>query len=55
MITIEIIKEYKSCWKVGQVRPVRPEFAAMLIRGGYAKQVDRPPMNKMVEQPVMEK
>jgi len=48
MITIEITREYKSCWKVGTVREVLDHFAEVLIKQGYAKAVDKPPKNKMI-------
>ena len=51
MIKIEIIKEYKCCWKVGTIADVPPEFAQTLIEHGYAKAVDKPERNKMVESP----
>lgn len=44
MVEIEIIREYKCCWRVGQRRAVADEFAAVLIEGGYARKVK--PENK---------
>ena len=40
MIEIEIIREYKCCWRVGQRREVSDEFAHVLIEGGYARKVE---------------
>lgn len=40
MVEIEIIREYKCCWRVGQRREVSDEFAVMLIEGGYARKVE---------------
>ena len=40
MIEVEILREYKCCWQVGQRREVSDEFAHVLIEGGYAKRVD---------------
>ncbi|MBE3088045.1 MAG: hypothetical protein IMZ71_02880 [Chloroflexi bacterium] len=40
MIAVEIIREYKCCWQVGQRREVSDEFALVLIEGGYAKRVE---------------
>ena len=40
MIEVEIIREYKSCWYVGQRREVSDEFAYVLIEGGYAKRIN---------------
>jgi len=45
---IEIIKDYKCCWKVGMVREVKNDFAHVLIEQGYAKALDKPPKNKMI-------
>lgn len=39
MVEVEIIREYKSCWQVGQRREVSDAFAQVLIEGGYAKEV----------------
>ena len=41
MVFIEIIREYKCCWQVGQRREVSDEFAHVLIEGGYARKVER--------------
>ena len=41
MIEVEIIREYKCCWQVGQRREVSDEFAAVLIDGGFARRVER--------------
>lgn len=40
MIIVEIIREYKCCWQVGQRREVQDAFAQVLIDGGYAKMVE---------------
>lgn len=40
MIEVEIIREYKCCWQVGQRREVSNEFAQVLIEGGYARRVE---------------
>lgn len=40
MVEVEIIREYKQCWRVGQRRAVSDEFAYVLIEGGYAKRVE---------------
>jgi hypothetical protein len=39
LIEIEIIREYKCCWRVGQRREVSDAFAQVLIDGGYAQRV----------------
>lgn len=41
MVEVEIIREYKSCWQVGQHREVSDAFAQVLIEGGYAKAVEK--------------
>ena len=51
MMLIEIIKEYKSCWKVGTIREVKNDFAQVLISQGYAKALDMPRKNKMMSEP----
>ena len=56
MVEIEIIREYKCCWRVGQRREVQDYFAEVLIEGGYARRVEpeeakalkRPGRNKMI-------
>jgi len=55
MVTIEITKEYKSCWKKGAVADVSPGFARTLIELGYAKALSKPPKNKMIEAAEKEK
>jgi len=50
MIEVEIIREYKCCWRVGQRRAVSDEFAHVLIEGGYARKVE-PPEPKIVLTP----
>ena len=40
MTEIEIIREYKCCWQVGQRREVMDYFAEVLIEGGYARKVE---------------
>lgn len=40
MIEVEIIREYKCCWQVGQRREISDEFARVLIDGGYARRVE---------------
>jgi len=40
LILIEIIREYKCCWRVGQRREVTDAFAHVLIEGGWAKKVE---------------
>jgi len=40
VIEVEIIREYKCCWKIGQRREVSDEFAQVLIDGGYARRVE---------------
>jgi hypothetical protein len=40
LIEIEIIREYKCCWRVGQRRAVSDAFAHVLIEGGYARRVE---------------
>jgi len=42
MVFIEIIREYKCCWRVGQRREVSDEFAHVLIEGGYARKIEPP-------------
>lgn len=37
---IEIIREYKCCWRVGERREVQDYFAEVLIEGGYARKVE---------------
>lgn len=54
-VEIEIVKEYRSCWKIGMKRKVSADFAHVLIEGGYAKAVDKPPRHKMIERPEKEK
>jgi len=41
VIEVEIIREYKCCWQVGQRREVSDEFAHVLIDGGFARRVER--------------
>jgi len=41
MVEVEIIREYKQCWQVGQRREVSDAFAQVLIEGGYAKEIER--------------
>ena len=52
---IEFIKDYKTCHKAGSRFDARPHFAAMLIECGFAKAVERPERNKMIESPAMAK
>ena len=40
MILVEIIREYKCCWQVGQRREVSDAFARVLLDGGYARRVE---------------
>jgi len=40
MVLIEIIRDYKCCWKAGQRREVMDHFAAVLVELGYAKYVN---------------
>jgi hypothetical protein len=40
VIEVEIIREYKCCWQVGQRREVSDAFAQALIDGGYARRVE---------------
>ena len=40
MILVEIIREYKCCWQVGQRREVSDAFAQVLLDGGYARRVE---------------
>ena len=54
-MVVEFIKDYKTCHKKGARWDAQPHFAAMLIEAGYAKAVERPPRNKMVEAPTMAK
>ena len=51
MIDIEIIREYKQCWHVGQRRAVADEFALMLIELGFAKRVEREGTAKTLDSP----
>lgn len=46
MVEIEIIQEYKRCWKVGQRRVVSDDFAFVLIEGGYAVRAEPKPKEK---------
>jgi hypothetical protein len=48
MIEVEIVREYKGCWRVGQRREVSDEFAYVLIEGGYARKVE-PEMAEMIK------
>lgn len=50
---IEFIKDYGCCWKKGDRfrQSGRPQFAAVVIKLGYAKAVSEPPKNKMVKRP----
>jgi len=52
---IKMIKDYQCCWKKGDVGEVSPQFAVVLIEGGFAKAVDEPPKNKMVSSPKKKK
>lgn len=54
-VEIEIVKEYRSCWKPGDRRKVAPDFAHILVEQGYAKMVGGPPRHKMIERPEKEK
>jgi len=54
-VEVEIIKEYRTCWKAGTRRKVSPEFAHALIEAGFAKQVNQPSRNKMGGSPPKEK
>jgi hypothetical protein len=40
VILVEIIREYKCCWQVGQRREVSDAFAQVLLDGGYARRVE---------------
>jgi len=53
MILIEIIREYKCCWRVGQRREVNDAFAHVLIEGGWAKRVE-PEIKASASIPVVE-
>ena len=55
MITVEFLEDYKCCWKKGDVGTVLPNFAAIVIEAGIAKEVDKPPRHKMVESPEKKK
>jgi hypothetical protein len=54
-IEIEVVKEYRCCWKVGMRRKVSADFAHVLIENGFAKMISEPPRHKMVERPEKEK
>ena len=55
MPKIEFLKDWKECHKKGSVFDATPDFAAVLIKVGYAKAIDRPPGHKMIMKPVREK
>lgn len=52
MIKVEFIQDFKSCYRKGDVRTVQPHFAKALIESGYAKAIEQPERNKMIEEPV---
>jgi len=54
-VEIEVVKEYRCCWKVGMRRKVSADFAHVLIENGFAKMISEPPRHKMVERPEKEK
>jgi hypothetical protein len=41
MVEIEIVKDWKSCWKKGMKREVQDHFAAVLLELGYAVKTER--------------
>lgn len=41
MVLVEIIKDYKCCWRVGMRREVQDHFASVLIEQGYARLADK--------------
>ena len=55
MPKIEFLKDWKDCHEKGSVFDATPDFAAVLIKTGYAKAMDGPPRHKMIAKPVMEK
>lgn len=54
-IEVEFIKDYKTCHKAGSRFMAQPHFARVLIDGGYAKAVKKPPKHKMIEEAPEEK
>jgi len=48
-IEVEFIEDYKTCHRKGSRFRAQAHFAKMLIECGYAKAIERPPVNKMVE------
>ena len=54
MIEIEFIQAFK-CRRKGDIEKVLPHFAKVLIEQGFAKAVNAPKKNRMIDQPVMEK
>lgn len=52
MIKVEFIRDFKSCYRKGDMKDVQPHFAKALIESGYAKAIERPERNKMIEEPV---
>lgn len=55
MPKIEFLKDWKNCHRKGSVFDATPDFAAILIKTGYAKAMDGPPRHKMIAKPVREK
>ena len=50
-MTIEFIKDFETYWKKGDRLRTTSRFADDLIRGGYAKAMEAPNMNKMISKP----
>ena len=55
MVWVELLKDYKCCWKKGDQRDVLPHFAQALIDLGYARAVDKPSKDKMIKTPLVKK
>jgi len=54
-VEVEIVRDYKNCYRVGMKKIVPRHFAKVLIDLGYAVKSKRAERNKMIAEPVMEK
>lgn len=48
---VEFLRDYKCCWKEGDVGEVSLQFGTVVVEAGYAKAVDSPRKHKMVLRP----
>lgn len=55
MVYIELLKDYKCCWKKGDQRDVLAHFAKVLIDQGFARAIDKPNKDKMIKTPRIKK